>query len=131
MKSPRKSRSPSEAKSALLSLLSRAKFYHWTSKQVIEGFLALREQFRLPAYEWQYLRGYRDCQMDFWAQNCHEFRYEMPDGRLIPANWDGMSDADKEHVRRNTGAGNPDGPRSGYYWTGTDKPWFVGGQNKL
>lgn len=120
---PRRSRSHSAALSALRDILSRAEHYKMTSAKLNSEFAALRDRFNLPSYEWQYLRGFRDCRIESWQHRHHEFRYVMPDGRLVPAKWDAMSEADQAHVM------SQKDPLSGHYWIGTDSPWFVCGKN--
>lgn len=120
MQTVKRSRSNSAALSALKSILSQAQAYRWTSAKVIAEYGELHSRFNLPAYSWEYLRGYRDAVQDAWHQNgTVVFRYVMPDGRLMPAKWDDMSEADRDAVRMDT--------PSGFFWAGTDAPYFVSG----
>lgn len=60
--------------------------------------MAMRDKFNLPNYEWQFLQGWKECQITHWYRYNFVFAYEL-DGQLYEQKWDLMPEAHRELFR--------------------------------
>lgn len=99
----KRSRSLSEARKALKSLISACESYKETWDWFDEQFLKLAERFNLPKSDWRYLTGFRDCAIEFWYRYRVAFGYVDPTtGKIYHANWDEIPEKMRAELRSKT-----------------------------
>lgn len=106
----KRSRSASEAKTRVQSLISKAEHFEMSSASIQAEYLSLKDEFNLPHYEWRYLLGYLDANRDRWYRNNFVYCTVFPDGMILSANWDSLPEERKEYIRTHPSV------ISGHFW---------------
>src|SRR5687768_6973785 len=97
-KPARKSHSFCDAKTRLVDKFNAMVCYKAPHSEFCTIIPKLKEQFTLPQYSWEYLRGYLDCSIQSLYHAKLVFGF-MWNGQAVKQEWNNLTEEQKEYCR--------------------------------
>lgn len=89
----------SDALQSLKSILQAGEDWYLTSKEIHDKFLNLRKTYKLNAYDWGILEGYRRARWDYWDRYYTVYCIRW-NNQLIVNKWDNLPEDAREFLRK-------------------------------